>query len=138
MKKSQRTRFFIAFLLMVLGVGLLVAVSFRGSMVYYLSVSEYMQSSGRAPGPVRVNGRVVPGSIEKEPAKLGVRFAMTDGESTLPVVYGKIVPDTFVERAEVVVEGKLDPAGVFHADVLLAKCPSKYEAEDPADHPDLE
>ena len=138
MKKSQRTRFFIAFLLMILGIGLLVAVSFRGSMVYYLSVSEYMQSSGRVPGPVRVNGRVVPGSIEKEPAKLGVRFAMTDGESTLPVVYEKIVPDTFVERAEVVVEGKLDPAGVFHADVLLAKCPSKYEAEDPADHPELE
>ncbi len=138
MKRSQRTRFFIAFLLMILGIGLLVAVSFRGSMVYYLSVSEYMQSSGRVPGPVRVNGRVVPGSIEKEPAKLGVRFAMTDGESTLPVVYEKIVPDTFVERAEVVVEGKLDPAGVFHADVLLAKCPSKYEAEDPADHPELE
>ncbi|MCZ6670184.1 MAG: cytochrome c maturation protein CcmE [Acidobacteria bacterium] len=138
MKKSQRTRFFIAFLLMILGIGLLVAVSFRGSMVYYLSVSEYMQSSGRVPGPVRVNGRVVPGSIEKEPAKLGVRFAMTDGENTLPVVYEKIVPDTFVERAEVVVEGKLDPAGVFHADVLLAKCPSKYEAEDPADHPELE
>lgn len=138
MKKSQRTRFFIAFLLMILGIGLLVAVSFRGSMVYYLSVSEYMQSSGRIPGPVRVNGRVVPGSIEKEPAKMGVRFAMTDGENTLPVVYEKIVPDTFVERAEVVVEGKLDPAGVFHADVLLAKCPSKYEAEDPADHPELE
>ncbi len=138
MKKSQRTRFFIAFLLMILGIGLLVAVSFRGSMVYYLSVSEYMQSSGRVPGPVRVNGRVVPGSIEKEPAKMGVRFAMTDGENTLPVVYEKIVPDTFVERAEVVVEGKLDPAGVFHADVLLAKCPSKYEAEDPADHPELE
>lgn len=138
MKRSQRTRFFIAFLLMILGIGLLVAVSFRGSMVYYLSVSEYMQSSGRVPGPVRVNGRVVPGSIEKEPAKLGVRFAMTDGENTLPVVYEKIVPDTFVERAEVVVEGKLDPAGVFHADVLLAKCPSKYEAEDPADHPELE
>ena len=138
MKKSQRTRFFIAFLLMILGIGLLVAVSFRGSMVYYMSVSEYLQFSGRDPGPVRVNGRVVPGSIEKEPAKLGVRFAMTDGENTLPVMYGKIVPDKFVERAEVVVEGKLDPTGVFQANVLLAKCPSKYEAEDPADHPELE
>jgi cytochrome c-type biogenesis protein CcmE len=123
---------------MIVGVGLLVGLSFRGSMVYYLTVSEYMAAPANAPSPVRVNGRVVPGTIERETGKLGVRFAMTDGQNDLPVVYPKEVPDTFVDRAEVVVEGALDDQGVFQAQMLLAKCPSKYEASDPSEHADIE
>lgn len=135
---GRRTRFLIAFAAMAVGIGLLVGLSFRGSMVYYLSVSEYMADPHDAPVPVRVNGRVVPGTIERESGTLGVRFAMTDGHRNLPVVYRKEVPDTFVDRAEVVVEGALDDQGVFQAQLLLAKCPSKYEASDPSEHADIE
>ena len=62
---------------------------------------------------------------------LRLEFEMNDGEGgrALTVRYDKEVPDTFVEDAEVVVKGALTPEGVFQADTLLAKCPSKYEAE---------
>ena len=49
-------------------------------------------------------------------------------DRTLPVTYQGIIPDTFKENAEVVVEGFYHPQKtVFRATTLLAKCPSKYE-----------
>jgi len=62
-----------------------------------------------------------------------VSFTITDGDSTLPVDYHGIIPDTFVDGAEVVVEGSLKHDGTFVAHMLLAKCPSKYEAADEED-----
>ncbi len=133
MSRNRRTRFLIAFSAMIVAVGLLVGLSFRGSMVYYLTVGEYLDTPGNRPDPVRVNGRVAPGSIRKKPGKLGVQFAITDGNRSLPVYYGREVPDTFIDGAEVVVEGDRDDQGTFQAHLLLAKCPSKYESQDPAE-----
>ena len=62
-----------------------------------------------------------------------VRFVMTDGGASMPVNYHGIIPDTFVDGADVVVEGQIDGSGTFQAHTLLAKCPSKYEAADDAD-----
>jgi cytochrome c-type biogenesis protein CcmE len=39
------------------------------------------------------------------------------------------VPDIFKDNVEVVVEGVYDRDGVFAADTLLAKCPSKFESK---------
>ena len=39
--------------------------------------------------------------------------------------------------ADVVVEGRLETGGAFHAHTLLAKCPSKYESADGATGEDL-
>jgi cytochrome c-type biogenesis protein CcmE len=72
---------------------------------------------------------VADGSILRLPSGQDVNFTMTDGQTTLPVSYHGVIPDTFVEGADVVVKGSLDTtSGTFHADELLAKCPSKYEA----------
>jgi cytochrome c-type biogenesis protein CcmE len=49
--------------------------------------------------------------------------------STVTVRYEGVVPDTFKDDAEVIVTGTLGSDGVFQASDLLAKCPSKYEAE---------
>ncbi len=53
---------------------------------------------------------------------------MADEGGALPVTYRGAVPDIFGPDIEVVVEGKWTPGGVFVADTLLAKCPSKFEA----------
>jgi cytochrome c-type biogenesis protein CcmE len=46
------------------------------------------------------------------------------------VSYVGPVPDTFTDEndIDVVVEGKLDRAGVFEATDVIAKCGSRYEA----------
>ncbi len=46
------------------------------------------------------------------------------------MVYASLeTPDLFKDGAEVVVEGTL-AGSTFHADKVMAKCPSKFEAAD--------
>lgn len=120
----------IAVVALVIGFAILFGVGLKGSMVYYLTVGEFLDRQGREDlgENFRVNGNVVSGSIERTHGEIGARFTMTDGSRELPVVYGKETPDTFVDGSEVVVEGRLGPDGRFVANTLLAKCPSKYES----------
>ena len=48
----------------------------------------------------------------------------------MPVTYAGVLPDLFKPGGEVVVEGRLDAAGTFKADVLMTKCASKYEMKE--------
>lgn len=105
-----------------------------GGMLYYRSVAEYLADPA-TDAHTRVNGKVLEGSIERLPTGQDVFFTMhdpVDAARTLRVEYRGIIPDTFVDRADVVVEGRLRTDGVFEASTLLAKCPSKYESADGA------
>ena len=53
---------------------------------------------------------------------------LEDPSVHFPVEYDKVLPDTFNEDVEVVVEGRFDENGVFQATMVLAKCGSRYEA----------
>ena len=100
------------------------------TMVYYYNVSEVSERRAELVGDaLRVHGQVVPGSIEKDTTGLVHKFLIEEGGLTVPVVYRDIVPDTFQDRADAVVEGSFDSSGTFQATFLMAKCPSKYEAE---------
>jgi cytochrome c-type biogenesis protein CcmE len=103
-----------------------------GGFVYYLSVTEFLEQPQRDRSGFRINGKVVTGSIERLAGGQDVAFRMSDGTSALAVRYHGIVPDTFVDGADVVVEGRFAPDRVFEAHTLLAKCPSKYESADGA------
>jgi len=52
-----------------------------------------------------------PGTIERDVGTQTIRFAVTDGQVTYPVVYRGLAPDTFTDDVEVVVEGRLQPDG---------------------------
>jgi cytochrome c-type biogenesis protein CcmE len=126
----------IKFLLLGLGIlgsmGLLLAVGIgqSGGLSYYLTVDEYLNERPQGLDNYRVNGKVETGTIVRLESGLDVKFNVTDGEAAFPVSYHGIVPDTFVDGADVVVEGDMDGSGVFIAHTMLAKCPSKYEAAD--------
>ncbi len=89
---------------------------------------------------IKMGGHVEKGTIFQKPGTLEYQFdvrpvaAMAKHPEalgkTITVRYTGVVPDTFKDDAEVVVTGKLDSEGVFQAQDLLAKCPSKYEAKE--------
>ena len=79
---------------------------------------------------LRPAGHVAAGTIQRDNQTQVLRFTMTDGSRTMPVVYSGIVPDAFNAGLTVVVEGKLQQ-GTFHAQTLLAKCPSKFQSATP-------
>ena len=101
--------------------------AFSESVPYYFTVSE-LSNQGNATyiENVRVNGIVSPGSIEQKTDTLNTSFTLTDGEKKLQVNYHGILPQTFEEGKEIIIEGKYDPNGTFEASAILTKCPSKY------------
>ena len=129
----KKKRFFIGGLIIVLAIAYLGYTGFESSATYYYTVSELTGQEGIADGEnVKVNGRVMAGSVEQDTEERILTFIIVDveGEKSLPVVYQGVVPDTFKTGNDVVVEGYLNSAGVFQANNILAKCPSKYVPEE--------
>jgi cytochrome c-type biogenesis protein CcmE len=118
--------------LVLLGVAIFAALfavgytMFTRSVVYYHTATEVLEMPGEH---VRLSGEVVDGSIEKDATAGTVAFEISDGTSTVPILYEGAAPDTLKDQAEAVVEGSLGQDGVFHADTLFAKCPSKFQAK---------
>lgn len=92
---------------------------------------------------IRLGGHVEKGSIMQKPGTLEFQFEVQPVNKpgmlkhpealgkTIVVRYTGVVPDTFKDDAEVIVTGKLQAdKQMFIASELLAKCPSKYEAEE--------
>jgi cytochrome c-type biogenesis protein CcmE len=55
-----------------------------------------------------------------------VRFDVTDGARSLPVVFSGVLPDLFREGQGVVAEGALESSQLFRADTVLAKHDENY------------
>ena len=107
-------------------VGYLIYSASGGTTVYYLTVS---QLRAQAPGgDVRVAG-VVQNDVQKSKGGLHVTFTEMDQTASLPVEYTGTLPDIFKAGITVVAEGKLGQDGVFHARMLLAKCPSRFSTQ---------
>lgn len=124
----------------LVGVGAVVAylmwTGISDSMVYYLTPSELLARIEADPAfrevGVKVSGRVVEGSWERQAGSVGVHefvvADLEDPETVFPVRYEDVLPDTFNDRAEVVLEGGFGADGVFRAHTVLTKCGSRYEA----------
>ena len=132
MMSRGRVKFILGIGVIVITLTYLVYGGVRDTMVYYLTVGEL---KGRVPSVykdrVRVSGTVVPGSIKKS-IDGRIEFKITDGKQSIDVQYSGIVPDIFRDNVEAVVEGLYTPQNVFQANVLLAKCPTKYDPTNPS------
>ena len=125
----KKKRFLIGGIIVFLAIGYLGYTGFQSSATYYYTVSEFMEQGDSIYGEnIRVNGQVASGSVEQESAGRILRFTIIDveGEGSLPVVYQGVVPDSFKVGNEVVAEGHLNSNGVFQANTILTKCPSRY------------
>ena len=59
------------------------------------------------------------------------------GARTLKAVYYGVVPGNFDQATSVVLKGKPDDSGVFVAEQMLVKCPSKYQGQSAQEYRDL-
>jgi cytochrome c-type biogenesis protein CcmE len=128
---SARTKFLIGGALVLGTAGYLMATSIQETGTYYLTPTELATKLDADPTfrntGVKIGARVVPGTIQRAEGGRELAFTMTDGSRTFPVVYRGIIPDTFTDSADVVLEGRLGRDGTFRATTLLAKCASRYE-----------
>ncbi len=130
-RSGIKPQFLVAGLLLIAVIVSLMVYGLTTAKAYWLTVDEVQQQSGSLAGKrLRVNGVVVDGSEQWDAEAVTLRFRIQDEESPngqLEIVYFEPRPDNFQRAASVIVEGELKPGGVFEADVLLLKCPSRYE-----------
>lgn len=118
--------------MIVASVGYLMASGIKQTGQYFFTPSELSQRVAADPTlydvGMKVGARVVPGTVDRDAAAQTLRFRITDGSASYPVVFRGVPPDTFTDSVEVVVEGRLQRDGVIYATDVLAKCGARYEA----------
>ena len=121
---------------LVLGVGAAVALAltaFRENLLYFYSPTQVLSGEAPTGHPIRLGGLVEQGSVAREADGLTVRFSLTDTVQTVPVRYTGILPDLFREGQGIVATGRLNGAGLFVADQVLAKHDENYMPPEVAD-----
>src|SRR5215831_4968917 len=117
-------------------VGFLLMKSMKPGLEYYKHVDEVMASADSWRGKnLQVHGHVVDGSIEQAKGTLLYRFKIESRpprpHAVIDATYNGLVPDPFKSGAEVVAKGMLSADNKLDVapDGIMAKCPSKYEAD---------
>jgi len=150
---SPRIKFVLGGLLILAAVVYLIASSTQASAQYFMTVDELnAKSASLADKNIRVSGAVMGDTITYDASTLTLSFtvAHVSGDnaeiekegglavvlhqavidpkrSKLKVVYVGVKPDLMRNEAQAIMTGHLGADGVFHADELLLKCPTKYE-----------
>ena len=150
---AGRAKFFIGGLLILAAVVYLIASSTQANAEYFLTVDEVRaQQSDLVGRNLRLSGAVLGDTIQYNPDTLDLTFEIahlpgdnadieTQGglaealhtavsdptRNRLTIVYNGPMPDLLQNEAQAIVTGKLGSDGIFYAEELLLKCPTKYE-----------
>jgi cytochrome c-type biogenesis protein CcmE len=135
MNPKRKKRLVLASLIVA---GVAVAVGFmlmalRENINLFFSPSQVAMGEVPTGHVFRLGGLVEAGSLKREDDGLTVHFVVTDTAQQIAVVYKGILPDLFREGQGIIALGKLDSAGVFRADEVLAKHNEKYMPPEVAD-----
>lgn len=122
----------IASVVLLAAVAYLATAGMKKGWVYYMDVDSFLADEHAQASRVRLAGRVADENLDIRRADLEASFTLLGPHQRIAVVFRGVVPDTFVAGGDVVIEGKRDEAGLFHADILMTKCASKYQAEEHA------
>jgi len=155
---SGRTKFLIGGLLILAAIVYLIASSTQSAAQYFYTVDELTAQGANAVGKnLRVSGVVLGDTIQYDAKTLDLRFTIaqvTDNtqeieaagglaaalavaaadpnSARLQVIYNGPMPDLMRHEAQAIITGRLGENGVFQADELLLKCPTRYEDSVPA------
>ena len=123
--KNQRLTLVVAATIAVLLAVLLAMWGLKDRASYFYTPADIAAGKASEGQAMRLGGMVERGSIRRQPDGVPIRFVITDGKASTPVIYRGIVPDLFREGSGAVAEGKL-AKGTFVADTILAKHDERY------------
>jgi len=155
---GSRVKFWIGGLLIVAAIVYLIASSTSAAAQYYMTIDEVQAQRAAVAGRnLKVSGAVDGSTIVYDMQSLTLQFSIANvsgdmdeiekagglaevlhqavvdpSAARMPVVYIGPRPDLLRNEAQAIVTGKLGDDGVFYADELLLKCPTRYEEAVPA------
>jgi len=144
--------------LILVAVVYLIFSSARDTAEYFMTVDELKARGAAAVGQnLRISGAVVGSTIQYDPTAMTLSFevAQVPGDNAtveaegglaavlhaavidptrarLSVVYNGPKPDLLRDEAQAIMIGHIGQDGVFYADELLLKCPTKYRQAVPS------
>lgn len=150
---GSRWKFWIGGLLIVAAVVYLIGSSTSAAAQYYLTIDELRAKGDDVLGrDLKISGAVEGDSIAYDPQTLTLHFTIANvpgdldeieragglaavlhqavnnpDASRLQVEYVGPMPDLLRHEAQAIVTGRMGEDGVFYADELLLKCPTRYE-----------
>ncbi len=154
---NNRTKYAAVGLLAVVAVAVLVFSSTASSARYFMTIDELRRMGPEASTrSVTVSGAVLGSTIvydasipevrftiaqvpgdPKEVAAAGGLSAVLDAaiadpsRPQLEVVFRDVKPDSLAHRTQAIVRGRLGEDGVFIADEVLLRCPTRYQEDVP-------
>jgi cytochrome c-type biogenesis protein CcmE len=152
-QKPGRLKFIIGGLLILASVVYLIASSTQASAEFFMTVDELKaEGSSVIDRNLRASGAVIGDSIQYDAATLNLTFSVAHvpgdndeveaqgglakvlhdavvdpNREQIQVVYNGPIPDMLKDEAQAIMTGHLGTDGIFYADEILLKCPTKYE-----------
>lgn len=136
----------------IISVGVLLFLFMQSNLSYYYSIEELQSIDTLQNKKIRITGAVlgdtiiidyntgtisfiavhIPVSDEQIEEQGGIALVLhnaTENESLprLQIQYEGPMPDLLVNEAQIIAHGSMQENGIFIADELFLKCPSKYE-----------
>ena len=97
------------------------------SWQFYVSVDELVaDTQSFCDSRIRVSGKVAADSLQIAADRTQGAFVLQGASSELVVKFTGPIPDNLAEGIDVVVEGRLQNAGVVQGSKVLTRCASKY------------
>jgi len=124
--KQQRMTLVAGVVAAVALAGFLALRAFQNNVMFYFDPTRVAQGEVKPGHRFRLGGMVVKDSLVRTPGTMDVRFAVTDFQHEVPVIYTGVLPDLFKEGTGMVADGQLDASGRFVATEVLAKHDEKY------------
>jgi cytochrome c-type biogenesis protein CcmE len=148
-----RKKFIIGGAVILAAVVYLIVSSTQANAEYFMTIDELKaQSQGVVGKNLRISGAVIGDTIQYDPQTLTLSFEVANvtgdnnqveaqgglaavlhaavidpNRNRIKIVYTGPKPDLLKNEAQAIMTGQLGADGVFHADELLLKCPSKYQ-----------
>lgn len=110
----------------LVGSSLIAASALRDEVSYFYTPATLQAAAVPAGQAIRLGGMVKLGSIKSADDGVTINFTVQDKDQEQLVRYTGVTPNLFVEGSGVVADGRLDSAGLFIADNLLAKHDENY------------
>jgi cytochrome c-type biogenesis protein CcmE len=151
-ESSDRMKFIIGGVILLGAVVYLIASNLFTQQEYFMTVDELVSREAELVGQnARISGVVIGDTIEYDGQTLSFEIAHipdsaadiddegglaevlhqaanVEGSNRVEIVlYDEPKPDLLDHEAQAIVTGKLNSDGVFEADELLLKCPTRYE-----------
>ena len=148
-----RGKFIIGGIFILAAIIYLIVSATQSNAEYFMTVNELRSKSNSLVGrSLRISGAVIGDTIQYDPLTMNLTFdiahvpgdnaainmggglaavlhtAVTDPTRTrLTIIYNGPRPDLLRDEAQAIITGHLGEGGIFYADELLLKCPTKYQ-----------